>query len=144
MIRRKLISGPDEHPFGIQIFGNNAESLCAAARLAEECQPDFIDINWGCPAKKIAGKNAGSGMLQYPDQLVEITHQVVRSVSLPVTVKTRIGYNDASKIIVELAKRLQEAGRHPRHSHPRTDKVADVQGRSRLEPYQRRKERPRN
>lgn len=120
VIRRKLISGPDEHPFGIQIFGNNAESLCAAARLAEECQPDFIDINWGCPAKKIAGKNAGSGMLQYPDQLVEITRQVVRSVSLPVTVKTRIGYNDASKIIVELAKRLQEAGIRAIAIHGRT------------------------
>ena len=119
-IRRKLKSAPDEHPFGIQIFGNNAESLCGAARMAESCQPDFIDINWGCPAKKIAGKNAGSGMLQYPEQLVEITRQVVRSVSLPVTVKTRIGYNEESKIIVELAKRLQEAGIRALAIHGRT------------------------
>ena len=109
-IRRKLLSAPDEHPFGIQIFGNNAESLCGAARMAESCQPDFIDINWGCPAKKIAGKNAGSGMLQHPEQLVEITRQVVHSVSLPVTVKTRIGYSGSDHPIVELAKRLQEAG----------------------------------
>lgn len=119
-IQRKWQSAEDEHPFGIQIFGNNAESLCQAARMAESLHPDFIDINWGCPAKKIAGKNAGSGMLQYPDQLVEITREVVRSVSLPVTVKTRIGYNEASKPIVELAKRLQDAGVQALGIHGRT------------------------
>ena len=119
-IQRKLKSAPDEHPFGIQIFGNNSESLCQAARVAETCRPDFIDINWGCPAKKIAGKNAGSGMLQHVDQLIAITRDVVRSVSLPVTVKTRIGYNDESKPIVELAERLQDIGVQALSIHGRT------------------------
>ncbi len=120
MIQRKMVSAPDEHPFGIQIFGNNAESLCLAAQIAESHHPEFIDINWGCPAKKIAGKNAGSGMLQNIPLLIDITRQVVRSVSTPVTVKTRLGYNESSKPIVELAERLQDVGIQALTIHGRT------------------------
>ena len=119
-IQRKLKSAPEEHPFGIQIFGNNEQSLCQAAQVAEACHPDFIDINWGCPAKKIAGKNAGSGMLQNIPLLIEITKAVVRSVSIPVTVKTRIGYNEESKPIVELSERLQDVGIQAISIHGRT------------------------
>lgn len=119
-IKRKLKSAEDEHPFGIQIFGNNEESLCQAAQVAESYHPDFIDINWGCPAKKIAGKNAGSGMLQNIPLLIEITRAVVRSVSLPVTVKTRIGYNEESKPIVELSEQLQDVGIQAISIHGRT------------------------
>ena len=119
-IQRKLKSAAQEHPFGIQIFGNNAESLCQAAQVAASHHPDFIDINWGCPAKKIAGKNAGSGMLQNIPLLIDITRAVVRSVSIPVTVKTRIGYNEESKPIVELSERLQDVGVQAISIHGRT------------------------
>lgn len=119
-IKRKIKSTEKEHPFGIQIFGNNAESLCHAAKIAENYNPDFIDINWGCPAKKIAGKYSGSGMLQNTPLLIDITGQIVKSVNIPVTVKTRVGYNDNSKPIVELAERFQDAGIKALSIHGRT------------------------
>ena len=119
-IQRKLKSAEEEHPFGIQIFGNNEESLCQAAQIAASHHPDFIDINWGCPAKKIAGKNAGSGMLQNIPLLLSITRAVVKSVSLPVTVKTRVGYNDENKPIVELCEQLQDIGVQAVSIHGRT------------------------
>ncbi len=88
--RTRIRLAPDEHPVGIQIYGNREEALVEAARLAEEAGPDLIDINFGCPAKKVACKGGGAGMLREPDRLVEITSAVVRSTRLPVTVKTRL------------------------------------------------------
>ncbi len=120
--RGKLLLAPDEHPVGIQIYGNRPEALVEAARMSEAVGPDLIDINFGCPAKKVAGKGAGSGMLRDPDLLVELTASVVRSVSLPVTVKTRLGWDDASIVIVELARRLEEVGIAALTIHARTRK----------------------
>ena len=84
--------------------------MVEAALLAEKANPEVIDINFGCPVKKIASRGAGSGMMREPDKLVEMTRQIVNAVKLPVTVKTRLGYDDNSKIIVELSERLQDVG----------------------------------
>ncbi|MBP7101817.1 MAG: tRNA dihydrouridine synthase DusB [Bacteroidales bacterium] len=118
--KRKMLFSEKERPFGIQIFGNNKENMCTAAKIVETYQPDFIDINWGCPAKKVAGKGSGSGMLQNIPLLIEITKDIVKSVKLPVTVKTRIGYNDENKIIVELSEMLQDIGVQAISIHGRT------------------------
>ncbi len=107
---RKMSFSEEERPIGIQIFGNNEESLCTAARIAQEEHPDFIDINWGCPVRKIAGKGCGSGILNDVDKMIRLTSAVVKSVSLPVSVKTRLGYSEDSKPIVEIAERLQDVG----------------------------------
>ena len=83
-----------ERPIGIQIYGHIIESMVEAAKIAEAAGPELVDINFGCPVRKIAGRGAGSGMMRTPDLMVEMTRQIVNSVKLPVTVKTRLGYDD--------------------------------------------------
>lgn len=109
-----------ERPIGIQIYGHIPEAMVDAAKMAEEANPTLIDINFGCPVNKIANRGAGSGMMRYPDKMVEITRQVVQAVKLPVTVKTRLGWDENSKIIVELAERLQDVGIAALTIHGRT------------------------
>ena len=109
-----------ERPIGIQIYGHIPDALVEAAVRAEAAGPDLIDINFGCPVTKIARRGAGSGMMREPDKMVEITRRVVEAVKLPVTVKTRLGWDDDNKIIVELAERLQDAGISALTIHGRT------------------------
>lgn len=109
-----------ERPIGIQIYGHLIDAMVEAARMAEQAQPDVIDINFGCPVRKVAARGAGSGMMREPDKLVEMTRQIVNAVKLPVTVKTRLGYDEESKIIVELAERLQDVGIKALTIHGRT------------------------
>ena len=123
----KLVTFDYEKPIGIQIYGHIPEAMVEAAKMAENAAqiaggagPDIIDINFGCPVSKIAGRGAGSGMMRYPDKMVEITKQVVEAVKLPVTVKTRLGWDEDSKIIVELAERLQDVGIAALTVHGRT------------------------
>jgi len=116
----KLKFKTEERPFGIQLFGNKADAMCEAARFAETFSPDFIDINWGCPVKKIAGKGAGSGIFQNIPLMIEITRQVVQAVKIPVTVKTRLGWDENNKPIVEVAERLQDVGIQMLTIHGRT------------------------
>lgn len=104
---------PQERPIGIQIFGSDEESLRGAAEIAASQKPDFIDINWGCPVKKIVSRGAGSGILQDIPKMIRLTNAVVRAmeaVGLPVTVKTRLGWDESNKPIVEVAERLQDVG----------------------------------
>ncbi|HOX77003.1 MAG TPA: tRNA-dihydrouridine synthase, partial [Bacteroidales bacterium] len=107
-------------PIGIQIFGHDIESMVKAARYAEEANPDIIDINYGCPVKKVAGKGAGSGILNDIPKMVKMTEAVVRAVNKPVTVKTRLGYDNDRKEIVEIAERLQDVGIQAITIHGRT------------------------
>ena len=116
----KLKTFPYERPIGIQIYGHIPEAMVEAAKMAEEAQPSFIDINFGCPVNKIANRGAGSGMMRYADKMVDITGRVVEAVKLPVTVKTRLGWDENSKIIVELAEQLQETGIEALTIHGRT------------------------
>lgn len=120
----KIVLARDEHPVGIQIYGNRETALVEAARISEAVGPDLIDINFGCPARKIACKTgstgAGSGLLREPDLLVSLARAVVRSVSLPVTVKTRLGWDESSIIIEDLARRLEDAGVAALTLHART------------------------
>lgn len=116
----KLIIHDHERPIGIQIYGHIPEAMVDAAIRVEAAQPDLIDINFGCPVNKIARRGAGSGMMREPDKLVEITRRVVQAVKLPVTVKTRLGWDEDSKIIVELAERLQDVGIAALTIHGRT------------------------
>ena len=123
----KMRTLPEEAPVGIQIYGNIPEAMVDAARMADRAAEiagghgcDFIDINFGCPVSKIAGRGAGSGMMREPDKMVAITRAVVEAVGKPVTVKTRLGWDDNSKIIVELAERLQDAGIQALTIHGRT------------------------
>ena len=123
----KLRTDEREAPVGIQIYGHIPESMVEAARMADHASEiagghgaDVIDINFGCPVTKIAGRGAGSGMMRYPDKMVAITKAVVEAVKKPVTVKTRLGWDDNSKIIVELAERLQDVGIQALTIHGRT------------------------
>ncbi|MCR5710736.1 MAG: tRNA dihydrouridine synthase DusB [Bacteroidales bacterium] len=109
-----------ERPIGIQIYGHIPDAMVEAAVRAEAAGPDLIDINFGCPVNKIARRGAGSGMMREPDKMVEITRRVVDAVKLPVTVKTRLGWDQDSLIIVELAERLQDAGISALTIHGRT------------------------
>ncbi|HCY45291.1 MAG TPA: tRNA dihydrouridine synthase DusB [Flavobacteriales bacterium] len=111
-----------ERPIGIQIFGSNIESMKRATELTEAANPDIIDINYGCPVKKVACKGAGAGILQDIPKMVEMTKEIVKSTSLPVTVKTRLGWDDNSKYIVEVAERLQDVGIKAISIHGRTRK----------------------
>lgn len=111
-----------ERPIGIQIFGNNIDSMMEAARICERAKPEIIDINYGCPVKKIANKGAGAGILRDIPKMVEMTKQIVNSTKLPVTVKTRLGWDDNTKYIVEVAERLQDVGIHAISIHGRTRK----------------------
>lgn len=110
----------DERPTAIQLYGRETEPMVEAALLAQEASPDFIDINFGCPVKKVAGKGAGAGMLRNVPKMLEITKAVVKAVKLPVTVKTRLGWDHESKIIVELSEQLQDCGIAALTVHGRT------------------------
>jgi len=109
-----------ERPIGIQIFGDKIESMRQAASIAEEAQPEIIDINYGCPVKKVACKGAGAGILLDIPKMQEMTAEIVKQVSLPVTVKTRLGWDDSTIRIVEVAKRLQDVGIKALTIHGRT------------------------
>lgn len=117
---RKLTIDPGERPTAIQIYGRDVEPMVEAAKIVEQAGPDLIDINFGCPVKKVAGKGAGAGMLRDIPKMLEITRAVVNAVKLPVTVKTRLGWDHESKIIVELAERLQDCGISALTVHGRT------------------------
>ena len=117
---QKIDFQEDERPIGIQIFGNDEHAMRRAAEVAAEQNPDIIDINWGCPVKKVVKKCSGSGMLQFPEKLVKITKAVVRSVNIPVTVKTRLGWDENSKPIVTLSEQLQDIGIEAITIHGRT------------------------
>lgn len=117
---RKMRFDDAERPFGIQIFGDNECSLTAAAQIAAEAKPDFIDINWGCPVKKVVGKGAGAAILQDIPKMVSLTAAVVKAVPLPVTVKTRIGWDSRDMPIAEAAERLQDVGIQAIAIHGRT------------------------
>ena len=117
---RKMCFDERERPFGVQIFGHDEQSLVAAARMAEQAAPDFIDINWGCPVKKVVNKGAGSAILQDVPKMARLTAAVVDAVRLPVTVKTRLGWDSSSKPIVEVAERMQDVGVQAIAIHGRT------------------------
>lgn len=117
---KKMRFDERERPFGVQIFGHNESSLITAAQIAAECEPDFIDINWGCPVRKVVSKGAGSAILQDIPKMVTLTAAVVKAVNLPVTVKTRLGWDQSSKPIVEVAERLQDIGIEAIAIHGRT------------------------
>ena len=118
--RAKLNINDFERPVAIQIYGNQIEPMVEAARIAETANPDIIDINFGCPMKKIAGRGAGSGMMRDVPLMVEMTKQIVEAVKKPVTVKTRLGWDDESKNIEEIALRLQDVGIAALTIHGRT------------------------
>ena len=117
---RKLTINESERPVAIQIYGREPEAMVEAARIVERAQPDIIDINFGCPVKKVAGKGAGAGMLRDIPKLLNITRSVVGAVSLPVTVKTRLGWDCEHKIICELGLQLQDCGIAALTVHGRT------------------------
>ena len=117
---RKLSIDPGERPTAIQIYGREVGPMVEAAKIVEEARPDILDINFGCPVKKVAGKGAGAGMLRDIPKMLEITRAVVDAVKIPVTVKTRLGWDHNSKIIVELAEQLQDCGIKALTVHGRT------------------------
>lgn len=111
-----------ERPIGIQIFGSEIESMIEATKIIEQTNPDIIDINYGCPVKKVACKGAGAGILQDIPKMIRMTAEIVKATNLPVTVKTRLGWDDESKHIVEVAERLQDVGIEALSIHGRTRK----------------------
>ena len=117
---QKLTIAEEERPVAIQIYGRDTESMVQAAKMVEQAKPDILDLNFGCPVKKVAGKGGGAGMLQNIPKMLEITEAVVKAVNIPVTVKTRLGWNDESKIIVTLAEQLQDCGIQALTIHGRT------------------------
>lgn len=117
---RKLHIDERERPVAIQIYGREPEAMVEAARIVERAQPDIIDINFGCPVKKVASKGAGAGMLRDIPKLLRITREVVNAVSLPVTVKTRLGWDCENKIITDLGPQLQDCGIKALTVHGRT------------------------
>lgn len=117
---KKLNISDEERPVGIQIYGRDVESMVEAAKIVEQAHPDVIDINFGCPVKKVAGKGAGAGMLQNIPLLLEITREVVKAVNTPVTVKTRLGWNSDNLVITDLAEQLQDCGIQALTIHGRT------------------------
>ena len=117
---KKLTILEDERPVAIQIYGKEVEAMVEAAKIVEQANPEFIDINFGCPVRKVATKGAGAGMLQNIPLMLKITEEVVKAVNIPVTVKTRLGWDDDSKIIVDLAEQLQDTGIQALTVHGRT------------------------
>lgn len=119
---RKLTICDEERPVGIQIYGRDIDAMVEAARIVEQAGPDLIDLNFGCPVKKVAGKGAGAGMLQQENlpKMLEITRRVVDAVRLPVTVKTRLGWNHEQLVITTLAEQLQDCGIQALTIHGRT------------------------
>lgn len=116
----KLTISDDERPVGIQIYGRDTEAMVEAAKIVEEAHPDVIDLNFGCPVKKVAGKGAGAGMLQNIPLMLDITREVVKAVHTPVTVKTRLGWDSSHLIITDLAEQLQDCGIQALTIHGRT------------------------
>lgn len=123
--KQKLDFDEEERPFGIQIFGGDEEALGLSAKICETVKPDLVDINFGCPVKKVAMKGAGAGVLKDIDLMVRLTAAVVKSTSLPVTVKTRLGWDENNKNIEEVAERLQDVG----------IKALSIHGRTRMQMY---------
>lgn len=132
-----------ERPIGIQIFGANIDSMRMSAEIVERANPEILDINYGCPVKKVVNKQAGAGILQNIPLMIELTEAIVKSTNLPVTVKTRLGWNEESKHIVEVAERLQDVGIKAISIHGRTRQqmykgeadwslIADVKNNSRM------------
>lgn len=117
---KKLTINEAERPVAIQIYGRDTETMVEAAKIVEEAQPDILDLNFGCPVKRVAVKGAGAGMLQNIPKMLEITREVVKAVSIPVTVKTRLGWDQEHRIIVELAEQLQDCGIEALTIHGRT------------------------
>ena len=107
---QKMTICDEERPVAIQIYGKDTDAMVRAAQMVEASGPDVLDLNFGCPVKKVAVKGGGAGMLQNIPKMLEITRAVVDAVKIPVTVKTRLGWNDDSRIIVELAEQLQDCG----------------------------------
>ena len=116
----KMTINEEERPVGIQIYGRDVESMVEAAKIVEQVHPDVIDINFGCPVKKVASKGAGAGMLKNIPLLLDITRNVVKAVNTPVTVKTRLGWDNDNLIITELAEQLQDCGIQALTIHGRT------------------------
>ena len=116
----KLTISDDERPVGIQIYGRDTDAMVEAAKIVEEAHPDVIDLNFGCPVKKVAGKGAGAGMLQNIPLMLDITREVVKAVHTPVTVKTRLGWDSSHLIITDLAEQLQDCGIQALTIHGRT------------------------
>ena len=117
---RKLNINEEERPVAIQIYGKDVPTMVEAAKIVEEAKPDILDINFGCPVKRVAGKGAGAGMLQNIPLMLEITRAVVDAVKIPVTVKTRLGWDHDHRIIVDLAEQLQDCGIEALTVHGRT------------------------
>jgi tRNA-dihydrouridine synthase B len=117
---KKLDIFPEERPVGIQLFGGSEDAMEEAARIAERAGPELIDINYGCPVNKVVNKGAGACLLQDVDKMVRLTEKVVKAVKLPVTVKTRLGWSDQTKNIMEVAERLQDVGIQALSIHGRT------------------------
>lgn len=118
--KQKMTLFDFDRPVAIQIYGHDIDSMVRAAQVAEESQPDFIDINFGCPMKKIIRHGAGAGMLLDPDKMQRMTSAIVKAVKVPVTAKTRLGWDEDNKIIVDVAERLQDAGVAALAIHGRT------------------------
>ncbi|HEY9542619.1 tRNA dihydrouridine synthase DusB [Prevotella sp.] len=116
----KLTISDEERPVGIQIYGRTVEDMVEAAKIVEQARPDVIDLNFGCPVKKVAGKGAGSGMLKNIPLMLDITREVVKAVNVPVTVKTRLGWDHENLIITTLAEQLQDCGIQALTIHGRT------------------------
>jgi len=118
--KRKMEFDDSERPIGIQIFGNDEQAMVEAALVAQSVNPEVIDINWGCPVRKVASKGSGSGILNNIPKMVAITKAIVDAVNIPVTVKTRLGYDNSDKPIVDIALRLQDVGIQALTIHGRT------------------------
>lgn len=139
---KKLTIDESERPVTIQIYGRYIDSMVEAARIVEEVRPDFIDINFGCPVKRVAQKGAGAGMLKDVPSMVEMTKQIVKAVNIPVTAKTRLGWDSDHIIIEDVAERLQDAGVQALAIHGRT-RAQMYTGEADWEPIRRVKENPR-
>jgi nifR3 family TIM-barrel protein len=118
--KQKLRVADEERPVAIQLYGKEVDTMVEAAQICEEAKPDVLDINFGCPVKRVAGKGAGAGMLRDVPQMLKITEKIVQAVKIPVTVKTRLGWDAENKIIVELSERLQDCGIAALTIHGRT------------------------
>lgn len=118
--RKKLDFSEEERPFGIQIFGGDEDAMAMSARICETVNPDLVDINFGCPVKKVVSKGAGAGVLKDIALMVRLTEAVIKSTKLPVTVKTRLGWDDSSRNIEEVAERMQDIGVQALAIHGRT------------------------
>ena len=138
---RKMVVADEERPVAIQLYGRDATTMAEAAKVAEEASPELIDLNCGCPVKKVAGKGAGAGMLRDIPLMLEIIRSVVNAVELPVTVKTRLGWDNDHIIIEELAEQIQEAGAQALTIHGRT-RSQMYKGEADWEPIARVKQNP--